>query len=109
LSSTFLIPKIRPIRFPDAAGDPIILAISSLEDIMSQTISTLRIAPARVSLADRLSSAWRWIAVALDAATTRQHLAELSDHELADIGISRAQAQFEAQRPAWDLTVVRRR
>lgn len=32
---------------------------------------------------------------------TRRHLAELDDRMLQDLGISRAQAQFEANRPIW--------
>ncbi len=33
----------------------------------------------------------------------RRHLAELSVHQLADIGITREEAQTEAARPFWDL------
>jgi uncharacterized protein YjiS (DUF1127 family) len=32
---------------------------------------------------------------------TRRQLAELDDRMLQDLGISRAQAQFEANRPIW--------
>ncbi|WP_051588052.1 DUF1127 domain-containing protein [Actibacterium mucosum] len=32
----------------------------------------------------------------------RRALAKLTDHELEDIGITRAQAEAEAKRPAWD-------
>jgi len=33
---------------------------------------------------------------------TRLHLLELSDHELEDLGLSRAAAREEAMRPFWD-------
>lgn len=33
----------------------------------------------------------------------RHHLAQLSDRELQDLGITRAQAQVEAKRSFWDL------
>ena len=33
----------------------------------------------------------------------RRRLAELSDHQLVDIGITREEAQAEAARPIWDL------
>ena len=36
-----------------------------------------------------------------DRAAERAHLASLDDHILKDIGISRAQADFEARKPFW--------
>ncbi len=45
-------------------------------------------------LRTRLTQAWRNF-------TTRQQLAELDDRMLKDLGISRAQAQFEANQPIW--------
>ena len=44
----------------------------------------------------RLRRAWQVIA-------TRHILAEMDDRMLADIGISRAQAQLEANRAPWDV------
>ena len=32
----------------------------------------------------------------------RQHLAELDDHLLKDIGVTKDQAEAEAERPVWD-------
>ena len=49
-----------------------------------------------------LRSARDWIGRALHNHATRRHLTEMDDHELADLGISRAQAQFEASRWMWD-------
>ncbi len=43
-----------------------------------------------------LASAWRVI-------STRQALAEMDDRMLKDLGVSRAQAQFELSRPVWKL------
>lgn len=40
---------------------------------------------------------------ALAVAHQRHKLARLSDHQLADIGISRAEALAEAHRPFWDV------
>ena len=39
----------------------------------------------------------------LDVIQQRRQLAKLSDHYLADIGITREEAQIEAARPFWDL------
>ncbi|MDJ0946366.1 MAG: DUF1127 domain-containing protein [Kiloniellales bacterium] len=36
-----------------------------------------------------------------DRAAERAHLASLDDHRLKDIGITRAQANFEARKPFW--------
>ena len=52
-----------------------------------------------------LRVAWRRFrrayAVALRDEISRRNLRRLDDHMLADIGISRAQAQFEADRVPW--------
>ena len=34
-------------------------------------------------------------------ASERSHLASLSDHHLKDMGLSRAEAQHEVQKPFW--------
>jgi uncharacterized protein YjiS (DUF1127 family) len=46
------------------------------------------------ALRDRLAQTWRNF-------TTRRDLAEMDDRMLKDLGISRAQAHFEANRPIW--------
>jgi uncharacterized protein YjiS (DUF1127 family) len=53
-------------------------------------------ARAQSNIGHVLAYVWR-------VATTRQTLAELDDRMLKDLGISRAQAQFEASRPIWKL------
>jgi len=53
----------------------------------------------RLGLTDRIVAKlllWRRIAV------QREELGRLSDELLKDIGISRAEAAYEAQRPFWD-------
>ncbi|HVZ06954.1 DUF1127 domain-containing protein [Rhodopila sp.] len=49
------------------------------------------------------------IRLAIRTQTTRQALPELSDHLLADIGISKAAALAEAERQPWDLMPIRYR
>ena len=44
-----------------------------------------------------------WLARAWQTHSTRNALAELDARELSDLGISRAQARFEANRPFWDM------
>ena len=41
---------------------------------------------------------WRWYCRCVDFNRSREQLRDLSDHELADIGISREQAMTEADR-----------
>ena len=42
-----------------------------------------------------------WIARAREIAQTRRKLAMLDDERLADLGLTRAEAEFEAARPFW--------
>ena len=51
---------------------------------------------ASTGFAHLLAYAWRVM-------STRQGLAELDDRMLKDLGVSRAQAQFEISRPIWKL------
>ncbi len=51
---------------------------------------------AGAGFAQMLSAAWRVV-------STRRDLAEMDDRMLKDLGISRAQAQFEVSRPVWKL------
>jgi uncharacterized protein YjiS (DUF1127 family) len=49
-------------------------------------------------------ASWRQIAaIAWRVLETRHGLAELDERMLKDLGISRAQAQFELRRPFWKL------
>ena len=49
-----------------------------------------------VRLRGRVVASWR-------EAQARRQLATLDDRALSDIGISRAQARFESERPVWEL------
>lgn len=50
---------------------------------------------------------WVLLKAMLQAHRTRRLLAEMDDHQLADIGIDRGQAYMEASRAPWDLTLRR--
>jgi uncharacterized protein YjiS (DUF1127 family) len=50
---------------------------------------------------------WALLKAMLQAHRTRRLLAEMDDHQLADIGIDRGQAYMEAARAPWDLTLRR--
>lgn len=58
--------------------------------------------PARGLLATVLLAAARWHAFRRRL-RTRQALLQLNDAQLADIGLNRAQALAEAERPFWSL------
>lgn len=46
-----------------------------------------------------------WV-MSIDAALRqRDSLRRLSDHQLADAGLTRADAEFEAARPVWDAPI----
>ena len=70
---------------------------------MSQTVVHFRAAQVPSRPRGYLMQLWDRIAVAHAASVTRGLLADLDDRSLSDIGISRAQAQFEAERPVWEL------
>jgi uncharacterized protein YjiS (DUF1127 family) len=44
---------------------------------------------------------WRWYAKCLARSRERQALAQLDDHALKDIGVTRRQANAEAAKPFW--------
>ena len=70
---------------------------------MAHTVVKLHFTSVRPSLSARLRHAWLALLAARQDAATRRHLAVLDDRALSDIGISRAQAQFVAERPFWDV------
>lgn len=51
-----------------------------------------------------LAGAWSTLRVWARILRTRQDLAEMDDRMLADLGISRAQADFQLNRAPWTLT-----
>ena len=70
---------------------------------MSHVIVHLRRMPARMPAPSRWSMIQRYFASRYKDAATRRALASLDDRALSDIGISRAQAQFESERAGWEL------
>jgi uncharacterized protein YjiS (DUF1127 family) len=70
---------------------------------MSQTIVHLRATQVPSRQQSYLARLWQYITIAHAASVTRGLLADLDDRALSDIGISRAQAQFDAERPVWEL------
>jgi uncharacterized protein YjiS (DUF1127 family) len=55
----------------------------------------------RFSAADKVSAMLKVIQAWSDRARSRSDLAKLSDWQLADIGVSREQAELEAAKPFW--------
>ena len=70
---------------------------------MSQTFVKLHFTPAQSSWRDRFGRIWQLMRAKYEAAATRRLLGTLDDRALSDIGISRAQAQFVAEAPLWDV------
>lgn len=50
-----------------------------------------------------LQRAWTGMHQAFAAHETRRLLAQMDDRGLSDIGVSRAEAGYEADRPIWDV------
>ena len=59
------------------------------------------------SVSDAIARGWHSVRAVARALTTRQRLLDMDDRMLADLGISRAQAQFELSRSAWDIAECR--
>jgi uncharacterized protein YjiS (DUF1127 family) len=52
----------------------------------------------------RQKAGWlAWLAAAVRTIVTRRYLAEMDDRMLKDIGVSRGDALFEANRAPWDV------
>ena len=58
---------------------------------------------ARPSIVATLLAALPLLRLAPDLAASRARLAQMDDHMLADIGLSRTAALAEAARPIWDV------
>lgn len=54
-------------------------------------------------IASGVGRIWHEFEHAMQVVISRRHLAEMDDRTLKDLGISRAQAEFEASRPIWNL------
>jgi uncharacterized protein YjiS (DUF1127 family) len=55
-----------------------------------------------------LGRGWKMLRIWARTLSTRRDLAEMDDRMLADLGISRAQADFELARAPWTLSRVSR-
>lgn len=54
----------------------------------------------------RQKASWLvWLAEAMRTIETRSHLAEMDARMLKDIGVTRGQAEAEANRAPWDLAM----
>ncbi|MCW3473161.1 DUF1127 domain-containing protein [Limobrevibacterium gyesilva] len=56
-----------------------------------------------------LERGWAMLRIWIRVLSTRRDLAEMDDRMLSDLGISRAQADFELSQTPWTLTRRRRR
>jgi uncharacterized protein YjiS (DUF1127 family) len=54
-------------------------------------------------LAAALNRAWREVEVTSQIIASRRQLRELDDRMLKDLGISRAEAEFESRRSVWTI------
>jgi uncharacterized protein YjiS (DUF1127 family) len=61
------------------------------------------------SVSDAIARGWHTVRAVARALTTRQRLLDMDDRMLSDLGISRAQAEFELSRSAWNIAEERRR
>ena len=67
----------------------------------ARSMATVYVFPVRAKARTGL---WTWLARAVETRRARQLLATMDDRMLADIGMNRAGARTEANRPAWDVS-----
>jgi uncharacterized protein YjiS (DUF1127 family) len=80
---------------------------TSQEAVMSdRSIHLVHFAPTGAVRAV-VAEGWTRFRAMLRARQTRQMLGEMDDRMLADIGVGRGDAHFEAGRPMWDLETRR--
>jgi uncharacterized protein YjiS (DUF1127 family) len=80
---------------------------TSQEAVMSdRSIHLVHFAPTGAVRAV-VAEGWTRFRAMLRARQTRQMLGEMDDRMLADIGVGRGDAQFEASRSMWDLETRR--
>jgi uncharacterized protein YjiS (DUF1127 family) len=104
-----MIPIINAIRFPDLLAAPILAWYDMRQEgsmfaykVIASLGQPMAARHARRQSPLRLRSLGDWIGRALHNHTTRRYLAEMDERTLADLGISRAQATFEASRWMWN-------
>lgn len=72
--------------------------ISGCQSLLSGSTETKALQAKRAGL---LSAAWSWCMTRIDKRRSRKTLADLTDEQLRDIGVTRAQALREASQPFW--------
>ncbi len=75
---------------------------------MSGFTGYLPLARSRKNIGVLSAAAFAMIVRVVRVATSRRYLAEMDNHMLQDLGISRAQANFEASRAPWHIAPTRR-
>jgi len=75
--------------------------MSSIEAISGRPVARLRSGASLLSVLRDQFVLWS------RSRRTRLHLLELSDHELEDLGLTRAAAYQEAMRPFWDTDTLK--
>ena len=70
---------------------------------MFASLHTSTLTVRRVQSRGTLAGLFATLRLAFHAHSQRQKLALLDDHALADIGLTRTEAQTEAGRPLWDV------
>jgi len=97
-----LIRPIKSIRFTDYQCGIILGLVTDQED-PSMTVFTASFRTASTRSSPSLSRrVWSGVQQALVTHRTRHLLAAMDDRMLSDIGVSRAEAGYEADRPIWD-------
>jgi len=73
-------------------------AVQSPEDLgnRSSAVDSL------LRLTGAIAAVWRWFAFRSEKARSRLTLSELTDSQLDDIGVTRAEARRETCRPFWN-------
>ena len=76
--------------------------------VNSRVLASRTLSPGRPVVGPALGAAGGWLAQAyeqvlgwLDRMHQRRHLAQLSDHMLKDIGLTRADVEAETSKPFW--------
>lgn len=77
--------------------------ITCYDDVCDDVCNVPAKTMTRLPFSALVSGLAAWIKRAARVYRQRQHLAQLSTRELSDLGLSRAQAQYESARPFWDL------
>jgi len=70
---------------------------------MKTIVMTARVAPVAARHTSQQTGFLKLVQDWMDISKQRRALAEMSDHQLKDIGVTRFDAETEAARPFWDV------